>query len=90
MKRDQLFNRLPQALAERELDQGVYFVSVFEAAQSDQTPQLVMSAMVSMGGMNQRPLAEPLTFSFNFDADADVKRLTAVVTASPSRPITTG
>lgn len=84
MKRSELFKRLPKALAERDLGEGMYFVTITEASGPAQDAQFVMSAMVSMGGLNQRQLADPLCFSFDFDADSDIKRLTAVVTDKPA------
>lgn len=80
MKRAELFKRLPSALSERGMPEGLYHVKVMELAKNGASPYPVLTALVCMGGQKQTQLDEPLCFSFDFDADSDVKRLTAIVT----------
>lgn len=84
MKRAELFKRLPPALAERSLGEGIYFVTIVENAAGGEIAHPVLSALVSMGGTGQSHLPAPIRFSFDFDADTDVKRLTAIVSTLPA------
>lgn len=83
MKRDALFSYVVEALKQNHYDQGVYFVKIIELAHSGSKPHTIMTGMVSLGGLDQKELAEPVCYSFDYDEDSDVKRLTAIVSRTP-------